>query len=1144
MPLPMGRRRFLQLGGIAGAVGATAATIPVADRAVAQLSRTARPSSPPAPFSPLRPPATPLAVRSMYLSAWLPADHLPGTWPTFWNGHITAITGLARVDGVTYVWCGDPLGQPRLAEQVSLKLTATHSVYTLRAGPVLITAGFLSPVDPLSLQRQSVPMSYITVRAEAADAGRHQVQLYLDISAEWAHGDLNQPVSWEQQRIGGLNAVTITPSPAAVLQEDNDQASWGTVVWATDDGPGLTWQTGQDVVVRSQATRGRLAGTNDTRQPRAISDDWPVFGFLRDLGEVTSEPSDFMVACLGHVRQPALSYLGQDLQPYWTRFWSSWPEMLTWFRQDLDAARDVTAGIDQAVQRWAGAHPGIGAAGDQYAAITALALRQAYGGTELVVGPDGAPWAFLKEISSSGNVSTVDVLFPSAPAYLQLSPAYLRMLLDPVFDLAGRADPAAWAPHDLGAHYPVASGAPAAGGTQMPIEESGNMLLMTAAVLARMSTDEAAAYARTHYSTLQRWASYLLTQEPDYPGAQNQTDDFSGVIAKSVNLNLKGILGIAAFSQIAGHAGQPADQASAVAAARRLIGQWAGLSQDPSAHRLELAYGDTGSFSLDYNAYADRLLNLNLISPALRDQQAAAYLEVAGPYGVPLDSRHSYTKADWEMLTAAFLDTQTAARNMLISRLYSFLNHSSSRVPFTDWYDADAGTQTGFEGRPVVGGTFALDTLRSTPNGLTAYWPLDAGHTRDVSAGGSDLTLTGRATVTGSPPGALVLDGTAAQASATRPVVRTDRSFTVTAQVRLDRQPGSRAGSYTAVSQEGRAVSAFELQYDGPAGRWAFAMTGGDSAGSPVARARSRAAAVTGTWVQLAGVHDTGAGELRLYLDGALQDTVPFRAGWPASGRLRLGRGMRAGRPASFFPGAIRAVRTHDRVLTTAELASAAGLDCGLLARYAMAEGHGPVVAGQAGRHPLRLRGATWAGGFTGSGLSFAGRPAEAAAPAFVPTGSFSVSAWLLLTSTTAGTGGRGWQLAVSQDGRRTRGTGGFFLGYSPDDDAWAFGRGPAAGGAGARVRAAAPLPPRTGDWQHLVGVHDAAAGDWRLYVDGRLAGTAAAVPADPGRGGTGVFVLGRGWAGGRPGHWFRGRIDQVQVWGRALSGTDVSVLV
>ncbi|HEY0718026.1 MAG TPA: DUF5127 domain-containing protein [Streptosporangiaceae bacterium] len=1138
MPLPMGRRRFLQAGGIAGAVGATAATIPLASRAAARLSRAARVprvpgvASPPAPSSALRPPATPLAVRSMYLSTWLPADHLPGTWPAFWNGHVTAITGLARVDGVTYVWCGDPLGLTRLAEQVAREVTATGSVYTLRAGPVLITAGFLSPVDPLSLRRQSVPMSYVTARAVATDGGRHQVQLYLDISAEWAHGNLNQPVAWEQQVTGGLNVITVTPSPPGVLQEYRDQASWGTVVWATDDVPGLSWQTGQDVVVRAGATRGVLAGTNDTRQPRAISDDWPVFGFLRDLGQVTSEPSAVMVACLGHVRQPAVSYLGRDLPPYWTTFWRSWPEMLAWFRQDLDAARAVSTETDAAVRRWAGAHPGIGSAGDQYAAITALALRQAFGGTELVAGPGGVPWAFLKEISSSGNVSTVDVLFPSAPAYLQLSPAYLRMLLDPVFDLASRDDTAAWAPHDLGAHYPAAAGVPGPDGTQMPIEESGNMLLMTAAVLSRMTAPEAAAYAGANYPLLRRWAGYLLAQEPDYPGPQSQTDDFTGAITESVNLNLKGILGVAAFSQIAGHAGQAGDQASAASAARRFIGRWASLSQDAPAHRLELSYGAPGSFSLDYNAYPDRLLNLNLVSPALQAEQGAAYLAVAGPYGVPLDSRHSYTKADWEMLTAAFLYTQPAARNMLISRLYSFLDASPSRVPFTDWYDADAGTQTGFQGRPVVGATFALDTLRATPggpNGLTAYWPLNAGHTRDVTAGLSDLTLAGGATCpAGGARGVLSLNGVAAHASAARPVVRTDHSFTVTAQVRLDR----RSGWPTAVSQDGRAAPGFALQYDGAADRWAFAMTIDDSAVSRTVRARSRTAPVTGSWAQLGAVYDAAAGQLRLYLDGVLQDTVLFRARWHASGRLQLGRGLRSGRAADFFPGAIRAVRTYGRALTTAELASLAGLDRGLLASYAMAEGHGLAVADQAGHHPLRLRGATWGDGFTGSGLSFGGSPAQAGTAAFVPAaGDFSVSAWLLLS----GTDGRRWQLAVSQDGDPV---GGFFLGYSAADDAWAFGRWPA--------RAAALLPPRTGDWQHLVGVHDRGAGEFRLYVDGRLAGTAAAVPAVPGgpaHAARGAFVLGRGQAG-RPAHWFRGGIDQVRVWGRPLSGTDVSVLV
>ena len=120
------------------------------------------------------------------------------------------------------------------------------------------------------------------------------------------------------------------------------------------------------------------------------------------------------------------------------------------------------------------------------------------------------------------------------------------------------------------------------------------MLLLTAAVLSRMPARDAAAYARAHYPLLRRWARYLLTQEPSYPGPQDQTDDFTGVIAKSVDLNLKGIISIAAFSQIAGHMGNSADQASAASAARRLIGQWARLSQDTTAHRLELSYGSAG----------------------------------------------------------------------------------------------------------------------------------------------------------------------------------------------------------------------------------------------------------------------------------------------------------------------------------------------------------------------------------------------------------------------------------------------------------------------------------------------------------------------------------------------------------------------
>jgi hypothetical protein len=1140
------RRDFIRLSGLAGAVGTAAAVLPMTlPRGPAARAATARAATAQATkaqgapalaaassFTPLRPPATPLAVRSMYLSTWLPGSSLPGTWPTFWTGRTTAITGLVRVDGATYTWCGAPSQNFTLATQTALTVSATQSTYTLAAGPITLTVTFFSPVDPASLRRQSVPMSYLTVTAAASDGGSHAVSVYVDISAEWAHGDNAQRVSWAQQTSGSLNVLTVTPATPSVLAESGDQASWGTVVWATDNVAGLTWQTGQDVVVRGNAATGTLPNTNDTSQPRAISNDWPVFGFLRNLGTVTAAPSAQVVVCIGHVRQPAVSYLGTNLSPYWTTFWTSWQAMLTWFRADLPSALQICGATDAAVNQWAGQQLGAGTAvAQQYAAITSLALRQAFGGTELVVSPTGTPWAFLKEISSDGNVSTLDVLFPAFAAYLQLSPRYLELLLAPIFDYVEKHGyPQVWAPHDLGSSYPNAAGHLSGTGEEsMPIEESGNALMMACAAASRMAPADAAAYAQAHYPILRQWATYLLSVEPNYPGTQNQTDDFTGVIAASVNLNLKGIVGLAAFSQLAGFAGNAADQASFAADARGFISQWATLGQDSSAAHLDLAYGDSGTFSLKYNAFPDRLLNTNLVTPSIQASEAAWYVSQAHQYGVPLDSRHSYTKGDWEMLTAAFLYNQPAARNLLVTDLFNFLNTSSSRVPFTDWYDTIADTQNGFADRPVVGGVFALDTLRYTPGALAGYWPFDASNALDSSGNFNDLTLNGGAAyTTGRQGGALSVNGSRGFASSAQPVVRTDNSFTVTAWVNLT----SASGFHTAVSQDGVSVSGFFLQYSASDSRWALAMTSADSTSSVTSRALSAAAPALGTWTHLAGVYNAGSGQLLLYVNGTLNGSASFTAPWSANRGLQVGRGLWGGAAADFFPGAIDEVRAFRRVLSAAEVASSAGLPTGLLASYGVDEGSGATAADQVGGHPLTLGSAGWGSGLSGSALTLNGTSAAATAASLITTSaSFSVSAWVLLADI------GGWHTAVSQDGTAVSG---FFLQYSAADNAWAFSMLAADSTSAAATRALAPLPPRVGDWQHLVGVYDSAVGQLRLYVDGRRAGTAA---FSSGWSSGGSFAVGRGLFGG-PADWFAGRVDQVRAWGRALSDTDVSALV
>lgn len=55
-------------------------------------------------------------------------------------------------------------------------------------------------------------------------------------------------------------------------------------------------------------------------------------------------------------------------------------------------------------------------------------------------------------------------------------------------------------------------------------------------------------------------------------------------------------------------------------------------------HKLKLPKG------LLYNLFGDRELGLNLVPQSVYDMQSAFYPTVEEEYGVPLDTRHDYTK--------------------------------------------------------------------------------------------------------------------------------------------------------------------------------------------------------------------------------------------------------------------------------------------------------------------------------------------------------------------------------------------------------------------------------------------------------------------------------------------------------------------
>ncbi|KAL4912381.1 hypothetical protein BDW62DRAFT_21051 [Aspergillus aurantiobrunneus] len=662
-------------------------------------------------FSPARPPALPLAVKSPYLSTWLPAGsdggnggYLAGEWPTFWGGQVTGWTGLIRVDGQVYTWMGLP--GSTTVNQTAYEYTSTKSIFTMHIGDMVeMTITFLSPITPSDLRRQSLVFSYLDVSVTSLDGESHNVQVYTDISAEWVSGDRSAIAQWDYGVTGdGVAYHRVHRQTPLLFSEQRDQAEWGDWYWATDSAAGLTYQAGADVDVRgSFASNGRLGNTNDADY-RAISNNWPVFGFAHDLGSI--ESSTGVLFSIGLTQSEAIQYTGSSdtLTPVpslWTSYFNTALDALDFFHHDYQEANSLSSDLDERIAR-----DSIAAAGQDYLTITSLSIRQAFAATQLC-GPADSPYLFMKEISSNGNMNTVDVIFPAHPVFLYTNPDLLKFLLRPHFEIQESGHyPNAYAMHDIGAHYPNATGHPDGNDEPMPLEECGNMVIMALAY-AKEASDTA--YLESHYTMLRQWTEYLI-DDALYPANQISTDDFAGPLANQTNLALKGIIGIEAMSVIAELTGDSDDAANLTDYAHNYIERWQtlGISHNGIQPHTTLSYGSDDSHGLLYNLYADRELNLNLVPQSVYDMQSDFYPTIQQRFGVPLDTRHQYTKGDWELFTAAVASTST--RDMFIGLLAEWINENPTDRALTDLYDTVTGgyPQITFIARPVMGGAFAL----------------------------------------------------------------------------------------------------------------------------------------------------------------------------------------------------------------------------------------------------------------------------------------------------------------------------------------------------------------------------------------------------------------------------------------------------
>src|SRR5437016_5734649 len=185
----------------------------------------------------------------------------------------------------------------------------------------------------------------------------------------------------------------------------------------------------------------------------------------------------------------------------------------------------------------------------------------------------------------------------------------------------------------------------------MPVEESGNLLILMAAI-AQMEGN--ADFAALYWKQLEQWAEYLLSKGFD-PENQLCTDDFAGHLAHNTNLSVKAILAIGGFSKLSKLAGKQAEADKYRRSAEEFAAKCIRMADDGNHSRLAFDKPDT--WSQKYNMVWDRILGLNLFPKTVAQKEISFYLTRLNRYGLPLDNRKGYTKLDWEVWTATLAES-------------------------------------------------------------------------------------------------------------------------------------------------------------------------------------------------------------------------------------------------------------------------------------------------------------------------------------------------------------------------------------------------------------------------------------------------------------------------------------------------------
>ncbi|GAB1415386.1 DUF4965 domain-containing protein [Paludibacter sp.] len=550
----------------------------------------------------------------------------------------------------------------KTAVQTSAQVQATQTHYTFDCGNVDLKLTFTAPLLLDNLDLISRPVNYITYDINSKDGNAHDIEIFFEASSHWALNNPYQKSTVESFEKDGLVYLKTGSVEQNILSKKGDDVR---IDW------GYFYMVAEKENTEYSAEGKKLALTKNLGSNKQVN------------GKIMLGYDDIL----------SIQYFGENLRPYWNRNNDKTIfDMFTLANKEYNSLMTKCYAFDNKLMNTARQ-----SGGEKYAELCALAYRQSVSAHKLVEAPNGDLLFLSKENFSNGSIGTVDITYPSAPLYLYYNTELVKGLMNHIFYYS---ESGKWtkpfAAHDVGT-YPLANGQTYGG--DMPVEESGNMIILTAVLAANEGN---AKYAEKHWDVLTTWTDYLVSEGMD-PANQLCTDDFAGHFAHNANLSVKAIMAIASYGYLADMLGKKEVGEKYTNTAKEMAQKWVEMADAGDHYRL--TFDNPDSWSQKYNMVWDKIMKYNIFPKEVAEKELAYYLSKQNEYGLPLDNREAYTKSDWIMWTATMSDDRQVFEEF-INPLHKFVNETVSRVPMTDWYWTDKPEQRGFQARSVVGGYF------------------------------------------------------------------------------------------------------------------------------------------------------------------------------------------------------------------------------------------------------------------------------------------------------------------------------------------------------------------------------------------------------------------------------------------------------